>query len=192
MAKGSGSYELIIKTNEPSNTMCQTNCSTSDAPEGELSEAINCVREHVGSHVVSEDEAADELQEGTLRYIAKGFWFSKMVVTFFLNGKENKKEAKGNGKIVKIPSDARHVEVRFQVSRFKLPKYDGFTKTWYRPYKAYVFRYEEPPVRTFTISGSPWRVPVIKVSDEYHQETGEVCEVHSTEEFVSTGEYLNR
>ena len=119
--------------------------------------------------------AKDEPLESTFRFKSNGFWFSKIIVTYAPDGK---KEAKGSGRIVKIPADARQVEVRFQVRRpfwGNIMKYDRFKKTWCRPYEPHVFRYDKPPVeRTFTVSGNLWWEAVMRVSDEYHDETGEI------------------
>ena len=65
----------------------------------------------------SEEEPAEDPQDGTIRYKSEGYWFSKMVVTYSLNGKENKQDVSGNGRKIKIPSGARQIEVRFQVRR---------------------------------------------------------------------------
>ena len=122
--------------------------------------------------------ATEEPEETTFRYKSEGAWISKMVVTYLINGEEIKKEACGSGRIVRIPSDAKQVKVRFQVRRpfwGDIMKYDRSRKTWCKPYEPHVFCYKKPPIeRTFTISGNLWWEAVMRVSNEYHEETGEM------------------
>ena len=151
--------------------------------EGERSkitvETNHEINENDGSNETSEEEPAKDLQDGTIGYKSEGYWYSKMVVTYSLHGKENKKEMSGNGRKVKIPSAAKQVEVRFQVRRpfwGDIMKYDRFNETWCKPYEPHVFRYERPPLeRTFTISGNLRQEAVMRVSNEYHEETFEMC-----------------
>ena len=129
-------------------------------------------------HETSEEGTALELQKATFRYKSEGKWMSKMIVTYLLNGNQIKREANGSGGIVKIPSDAKQVEVRFQVCRSAwqdVMKYDRFNKKWYKPHEPHVFCYETAPLeRTFTISCDQVWVAVMRVSDEHHEETGEM------------------
>jgi len=100
-----------------------------------------------------------------------------MVVTFFQNRKKVTEEVRGSGTSINIPSSALKIEVRFQVRRpfwGDVYKYDRFRKSWFRPYEPHIFRYDTPPIRTFTISGSLWFEAVMRVSDEYHEETKEM------------------
>ena len=129
-------------------------------------------------HETSEEGTALEPQKATFRYKSEGKWRSKMIVIYLLNGNQIKREADDSGGIVKIPSDARQVEVRFQVRRSAwqdVMKYDRFNKKWYKPHEPHVFCYETPPLeRTFTISCDQVWVAVMRVSDEHHEETGEM------------------
>ena len=101
-----------------------------------------------------------------------------MLVNYLLNGEQIEKEKSGSGRIIKVPLTATDVEVKFQVRRPRwgdIMKYDRFGKDWHKPYKPQVFRYEKPPLeRTFTISGNLWREAVMRVSDEYDEETREM------------------
>lgn len=99
---------------------------------------------------------SEELFDGKVRYISKGYWLSKMIVSFFVNGKEITKEVRGSGKYVDIPFNARQIKVIFKVLRppwRDILKYDRFQKCWCEPYEPHVFQYETPPIRTFTIWG---------------------------------------
>ena len=58
-----------------------------------------------------------EEANGKVKYISKGAWLSKMVVSYVLNEKKIVKEARGSGSSVDIPSVARNIEVKFQVKR---------------------------------------------------------------------------
>ncbi|CAB3980582.1 Hypothetical predicted protein [Paramuricea clavata] len=125
----------------------------------------------------SEEREADEQQEGTIKYISEGAWLSKMIITYSLNGEESEAIESASNSIVKIPAGATQIEVKFKVSRPSwgdIMKYDRFKKTWCQPCEPHVFRYEKPPIRTFTVSGGLWWEAVMRVSDEYHEETGEM------------------
>ena len=115
---------------------------------------------------------------GKVKYISKGAWFSKMVVSYFLNEKKIVKEVRGSGSSVDIPSVARNIEVKFQVKRpfwGDICKYDRFLGRWYKPDQPHVFCYDSPPIhRTFTISGGLWYEAVMRLSNEYHEETKEM------------------
>ncbi|CAB3980583.1 Hypothetical predicted protein [Paramuricea clavata] len=156
--KGSSSYEPIcqptnVSTNQPDDDESQATTPTSD--EGE----------------------ADEPQEGTIKYISEGAWLSKMIITYSLNGEESEAVESDSDSIVKIPAGATQIEVKFKVSRPSwgdIMKYDRFEKTWCKPDEPHVFRYEKPPIRTFTVSGGLWWEAVMRVSDEYHEETREM------------------
>ena len=119
-----------------------------------------------------------EEANGKVKYISKGAWFSKMVVSYVLNEKKIVKEARGSGSSVDIPSVARNIEVKFQVKRpfwGDICKYDRFLGRWYKPDQPHVFCYDSPPIhRTFTISGGLWYEAVMRVSNEYHEETKEM------------------
>ena len=122
-------------------------------------------------------ETDEQPEDGKVKYISNGAWSSKMVVTFFENSEKVTEEVKGSGKSIHIPSSARKIEVRFQVSRpfwGDVCKYDRFHKSWFTPYEPHIFRYDTPPIRTFTISGGLWWEAVMRVSDEYHEETKEM------------------
>lgn len=115
---------------------------------------------------------------GKVKYISEGAWFSKMVVSYFLNGEKVVEEARDSGSSVDIPSVARNIKVKFQVRRpfwGDICKYDRFGGVWYKPYQPHVFYYDSPPIhRTFTISGCLWYEAVTSVTDEYHEETKEI------------------
>lgn len=120
---------------------------------------------------------SEELFDGKVRYISKGYWLSKMIVSFFVNGKEIKKEVRGTGKYVDIPFNARQIKVSFKVLRppwRDILKYDRFQKCWCEPYEPHVFQYETPPIRTFTIWGILRWEAVMIVTDEHHNETNEL------------------
>ena len=133
----------------------------------------------IQSKEIGEEEAAEELPKASFRYKSEGAWICKMIVTYLLNGKQIEEEVSDSGGRVKIPLDARQVKVKFQVRRpawGDIMKYDRFKKTWCKPYEPHVFCYKKPPIeRTFTISGNLWWEAVMRVSDEYHEETGEMC-----------------
>ena len=118
-------------------------------------------------------EADDQPMDGKVKYISKGAWLSKMVVTYLRNGERVTEEVRGSGRLLDIPSNARNIEVRFQVRRpfwGDVCKYDRFNKSWFKPYEPHIFRYDTPPIRTFTISGNLWWEAVMRVSNEYHDE----------------------
>ena len=119
----------------------------------------------------------DEKHEVTIKYISKGYWFSKMIVTYCLGEEEYKEEVSGDGKRVHIPADATDVRVQFKVRRpfwGDIMKYDRFSNTWWIPYTSHVFRYNEAKDRTFTISGPLWWEAVMRVNNQYHEETEEM------------------
>ena len=115
-----------------------------------------------------------EEADGKVKYISTGAWFSKMVVSYFLNGEKVVEEVHGSGSSVDIPFVARNIEVKFQVRRpfwGDICKYDRSGGFWCKPYQPHVFRYDSPPIhRTFTISGGLWYEAVMSVTDEYHEE----------------------
>ena len=160
--------------------------------EGRLDDSVE--DETSEFHETNEEGTDQEQPNATFRYKSEGAWISKMIVTYSLHGKENKEEVSGNGRKVKIPSDAKQIEVRFQVYRpvwGDVMKYDRFKKTWCKPYEPHVFRYERPPLeRTFTISGNLGWEAVTRVSDEYHEETGEMVGDISLVNVKSAGKYL--
>ena len=126
---------------------------------------------------VDEEETGGEFLHGIIKYRSKGDWFSRMNVAFTSDGESCEKIVSGDGTRVYIPANATNIEVRFQVSRPHwgfIQKYDRFNKTWCQPYEPHVFRYDRPPIRTFTISGNLWWEAVMRVSDEYHEETKEM------------------
>ena len=117
--------------------------------------------------------------DGIIRYISKGYWFSKMVISYVdvLNGENVTLERRGNGSQVTIPSTAERIEVRFKVLHppwRDIQKYDRFQRCWCEPRKAHIFYYDIPPTRTFTISGPLYWEAVMKVADQYSNETKEM------------------
>ena len=126
---------------------------------------------------VLEEHESDQLEDMEIKYISEGAWTSRMIVSFFLDGKEKKKIVSGSGQFVTIPSRAKDIEVKFQVRRpfwGDVMKYNRFRETWFRPYEPHVFRYDKPTNRTFTISGNLWWEAVMGVTNEYHDETKEL------------------
>ena len=126
---------------------------------------------------VLDKRESDPLEDMKIKYISEGAWMSKMIVSFFLNGKKTTQQVRGSGKFVTIPSRARGIEVKFQVSRpfwGDVMKYNRFKKAWLRPYEPHVFWYDKPANRTFTISGNLWWEAVMGVTNEYHEETKEL------------------
>ena len=126
---------------------------------------------------VLDKRESDPLEDMKIKYISEGAWMSKMIVSFFLNGKKTTQQVRGSGKFVTIPSPARGIEVKFQVRRpfwGDVMKYNRFREAWLRPYEPHVFRYDKPTNRTFTISGNLWWEAVMGVTNEYHDETKEL------------------
>ena len=126
---------------------------------------------------VLEEHESDQLEDMEIKYISEGAWTSRMIVSFFLDGKEKKKIVSGSGQFVTIPSRAKDIEVKFQVRRpfwGDVMKYNRFREAWFRPYEPHVFRYDKPTNRTFTISGNLWWEAVMGVTNEYHDETKEL------------------
>ena len=126
---------------------------------------------------VLDKRESDPLEDMKIKYISEGAWMSKMIVSFFLNGKKTTQQVRGSRKFVTIPSYARGIEVKFQVRRpfwGDVMKYNRFKKAWLRPYEPHVFRYDKPANRTFTISGNLWWEAVMGVTNEYHEETKEL------------------
>ena len=113
---------------------------------------------------------------GRIRYISEGAWKSKLIVQHTNDKNEViKKEESGSGSSIEIPETAKDVEVRFQVLRFigtwcDVKKYDRFNKCWSEPTEPHIFKYDKPPIRTFTISGGLYYETVMKVTDEYYNE----------------------
>ena len=128
------------------------------------------------STIVEEDVEDEDCK---VKYISEGIWFSKMVVSYFLEGERITQEVCGSGKSVTFPRNrTTQLEVKFQVRRpfwGDIKKYDRLEKRWYKPYEPHVFKFNTPPpLRTFTISGGLWHEAVMTVSDEYHDETKEM------------------
>ena len=126
---------------------------------------------------VLEEHESDQLEDMKIKYISEGAWISRMIVSFFLDGKKTTQQVSGSGKFVTIPSRAKDIEVKFQVRRpfwGDVMKYNRFREAWFRPYEPHVFRYDKPTNRTFTISGNLWWEAVMGVTNEYHDETKEL------------------
>ena len=126
---------------------------------------------------VLEEHESDQLEDMEIKYISEGAWTSRMIVSFFLDGKKTTQQVSGSGKLVTIPSRARDIEVKFEVRRpfwGDVMKYNRFREAWFRPYEPHVFRYDKPTNRTFTISGNLWWEAVMGVTNEYHDETKEL------------------
>ena len=126
---------------------------------------------------VLEKRESDQREDIKIKYISEGAWISRMIVSFFLDGKKTTQQVSGSGKFVTIPSRAKDIEVKFQVRRpfwGDVMKYNRFREAWFRPYEPHVFRYDKPTNRTFTISGNLWWEAVMGVTNEYHDETKEL------------------
>ena len=126
---------------------------------------------------VLEKRESDQREDIKIKYISEGAWISRMIVSFFLDGKKTTQQVSGSGKFVTIPSRARDIEVKFQVRRpfwGDVMKYNRFREAWVQPYEPHVFRYDKPTNRTFTISGNLWWEAVMGVTNEYHDETKEL------------------
>ena len=126
---------------------------------------------------VLEKRESDQREDIKIKYISEGAWISRMIVSFFLDGKKTTQQVSGSGKFVTIPSRARDIEVKFEVRRpfwGDVMKYNRFREAWFRPYEPHVFRYDKPTNRTFTISGNLWWEAVMGVTNEYHDETKEL------------------
>ncbi|XP_046854773.1 uncharacterized protein LOC124447820 [Xenia sp. Carnegie-2017] len=127
-----------------------------------------------------DDISQEQLTRKTIQYYSKGPWISKMIVTYYLNERKVTEEVSGDGERVNISASATNVEVRFKVMRpfwGDVMKYDRFTNTWSKPYTPHIFRYEKATGRTFTLNGNLWWEAVMRVTDEYHEETTEMGEV---------------
>ncbi len=130
------------------------------------------------------DEISYEPHDATIKYQSKGYWFSKMIVSYKLNGQKIKppKQVSGDGKRVHIPAAATNITVKFQVRRpfwGDIMKYDRFQRfpRWVKVDNRYIthtFHYDRPTNRTFTISGPLWWEAVMGVTDEHGEETYEM------------------
>ena len=118
-------------------------------------------------------------RNGRIRYLSEGDWWSKMIVKYELHGKPFTEEITGSGESVELPAEALNITVRFQVMRFistwcDIKKYDRFSKQWIEPIVAHIFHYENPPIRTFTISGSLYFEAIMNVTNELYEELTEM------------------
>jgi len=153
--------------------------------EDSVDENLNC-EEHYDDRQSCTQEMVDAVlnatdtnkpMEGIVTYRSNGWWFSKMVVSYVLNGEEITQERRGSGRQIKIPSNASKIKVRFKALRppwGDIIKYDRFQSCWCEPYEPHVFQYNTPPIRTFTISGNLWWEKVMAVIDEHFKETKEM------------------
>lgn len=139
--------------------------------------------EQISEYTKKELDAAlnstEKPTDGIIRYISKGYWFSKMAVSYVdaLYGKNVTLERRGNGSQVTIPSTAERIEVRFKVLHppwRDIQKYDRFQRCWCKPYEAHIFYYDTPPTRTFTIGGPLHWEAVIQITDQSANETKEM------------------
>jgi len=153
--------------------------------EDSVGENLNC-EEHFDDQQSCTQERVDAVlnaidtnkpMEGIVTYISKGLWFSKMVVSYVLNGEEITQERRGSGSQIEIPSNAEQITVRFKVLRppwGDIIKYDRFQRCWCEAYELQVFQYDTPPIRMFTISGNLGWEAVMEVSNKHHKETKEM------------------
>jgi hypothetical protein len=143
----------------------------------ESSNGESCKENREPSDDKNKKQEDDEPPDVMIKYISTGARFSKMIVTWYLNGEEKKEEVSGDGKRVYISADATDIEVRFQVQRplwGDIMKYDRFKKTWCEPFTPHIFRYKKAVDRTFTLSGPLGWEAVTRISDEHHEETYEM------------------
>jgi len=163
-SKYSFSYQPLV-SEEPSSYDQGTTLSTTSEEDAE-------------DDVRDQSEVSDIAEDCKLKYISYGPWFSKMVVSYSLKGERVTQEVCRSGKSVTVPGNAAQLEVKFQVMRpfwGDLKKYHRFERRWCEPDQPHVFKFNTPPpLRTFTISGGLWYEAVMRVSDEYHDETGEM------------------
>lgn len=173
-------YTLLKEDKEDLHKWQEGKCSATyeplvnEEPHSPVADNLSTIFEDAPN---DEQEAGEQWPDGKVKYISEGDWISKMIVNFSHNGERVTEEVRGSGKSIDIPSSARNVEVRFRVRRplwGDIVKYDRFQKCWCKPYEPHVFRFDTPPVRTFTISGNLWWEAVMRVSDEYHEETMEI------------------
>lgn len=169
----------------------------SEEPSLEEGATLNTIFEEDGVHHQSGDETVwhstivdrdddvsvqsnvcVEQEDCKVKYISEGYWASKMIVSYFLKEKKITQEVCGSMKSVTVPGNSTQLEVKFQVSRpfwGDIKKYDRFKRCWAKPDQPHVFKYDiPPPYRTFTISGGLWYEAVMRVSNEYHDETKEM------------------
>ena len=131
-------------------------------------------------NVVDQEEFENrgENRNGRITYRSEGLWFSRMIITYRVNGVKIRQVVEGSGAFVDVPSSATQVKVKFQVRRpfwGDIMKYNRFTQEWVRPEKNHVFTYTTPPYRrTFTIRGILWWESVDHVVDETEEETREM------------------
>jgi len=179
-------YTLLKEDKEDLHKWREGKCSaTYEPPVNEEPHSLVATHSPVADNLstIFEDAPSDGQEEGEqwpdgkVKYISEGAWISKMIVSFSVDGERKTEEVRGSGKSIDIPSSARNIEVKFRVSRpmwGDIVKYDRFQKCWCKPYEPHVFRFDTPQVRTFTISGNLWWEAVMRVSDEYHEETMEM------------------
>ncbi|XP_068727094.1 uncharacterized protein [Montipora capricornis] len=132
-------------------------------------------REH--DEVLNPVDKCKPTDVGIVRYASQGYWFSKMVVSYVLEGEKKTLEKRGNGSVIKIPSTAEKIEVSFKVLRppwVDIKKYDRFQGCWCNPIEPHIFYYGTPPTRTFTIGGPLGWESVIKITNERFHETKEM------------------
>ncbi|EDO38478.1 predicted protein [Nematostella vectensis] len=124
-------------------------------------------------------EGIDEAKfDGKIKYINNGSFESKMVVSFRVGNQMRVEVAKGSGSWITVPENATNIRVRFMANRLvwcDVKKYNRFSKTWVTPTEEHIFRYSTPPaLRVFILSGNIYTEKVIRVANEYHEETKEM------------------
>ena len=117
---------------------------------------------------------------GSISYIPKGWWVSKLVVQYINDKNEKeKREAKASSCPIQIPNNVKDIEVRFEVLRFiatwcDVKKYDRFKTCWSEPTEPHIFKYDKPVTRTFTIDGGLYYEAVMKVCDDGNHEVDDM------------------
>ena len=167
----------------PGNTVARNSprMLTENGREVEMGSVSQFAEGHIDHSVENQSPGEEEtdrgLQDGKIKYISKGFWISKMVVKYHLYGNKITQEVRGSGKSIDVPFQATNIEVSFHVWRpgwGDIFKYDPLRRCWCSPEQPHVFRYDTPPIRTFTISGNLWWEKVMTVTNERHEETKEL------------------
>ncbi|XP_028403313.1 uncharacterized protein LOC114526020 [Dendronephthya gigantea] len=115
-----------------------------------------------------------------IKYISKGYWFSKMLVDYKVNGRSQHEEVEYSEGSILLPNNATNIEIRFQVMRFPgvwcdVKKYDRFKSCWVKThdrvkdkdeYKPHIFKFRTPISCTFTLAGNLYYEKVVKITND--------------------------
>lgn len=180
-SKYSFSYQPLV-TEEPSldegatlNTIFEEDCVRDQSDNETVRHSTIVDRD---DDVSVQSNVCVKPEDCKVKYISEGYWASKMIASYFLKDKKITQEVRGSMKSVTVPGNSTQLEVKFQVRRpfwGDIKKYDRFKRCWSKPDQPHVFKYDiPPPYLTFTISGGLWYEAVMRVSNEYHDETKEM------------------